>query len=134
VPHTAVRSQAFRVVYDRPAMSREACQQIARPCKYILCPHHLGTEINTRNGMGFTIDEEGPLVRYPIQADGHITSCALDVAERGGATLEEIAAILSITRERVRQVEERALGRLKKHGDDLESLTPSFSPAAAVVA
>jgi DNA-directed RNA polymerase sigma subunit (sigma70/sigma32) len=32
-------------------------------------------------------------------------TCALDVADRGGATLEEVGDLLNITRERVRQME-----------------------------
>jgi DNA-directed RNA polymerase sigma subunit (sigma70/sigma32) len=38
-------------------------------------------------------------------------ACALEAAEQGGMTLEEIATRLSLTRERVRQIE---LGALKK--------------------
>ena len=40
-------------------------------------------------------------------------TCALDVAERGGITLEEVGAILNLTRERIRQVEVRGLLKLK---------------------
>jgi DNA-directed RNA polymerase sigma subunit (sigma70/sigma32) len=39
-------------------------------------------------------------------------SCALEAAELGGMTLEEIASRLSITRERVRQIELGALTKL----------------------
>jgi len=45
-------------------------------------------------------------------------SCALDVADRGGAALEEIAGLMNMSRERVRQLEVRALERL------LRKLTP----------
>ncbi|HET6345599.1 MAG TPA: sigma factor-like helix-turn-helix DNA-binding protein, partial [Myxococcota bacterium] len=40
-------------------------------------------------------------------------TCALDVAERGGVTLEEVGDILNLTRERVRQVEVTGLQKLK---------------------
>jgi len=40
-------------------------------------------------------------------------TCALDVADRGGATLGEVGSVLGVTRERVRQLEERALRRLR---------------------
>ena len=36
-------------------------------------------------------------------------TCSLDVADRGGITLEEVGAILNLTRERIRQVEVRGL-------------------------
>jgi len=38
-------------------------------------------------------------------------SCALDVADRGGISLEHAAELLNITRERVRQIEVMALAR-----------------------
>jgi hypothetical protein len=36
-------------------------------------------------------------------------TCALDVSERGGITLEEVGEILNLTRERIRQVEVKGL-------------------------
>jgi hypothetical protein len=40
-------------------------------------------------------------------------TCALDVADRGGATLEEVGAIMNLTRERIRQVEVKGLAKLQ---------------------
>lgn len=40
-------------------------------------------------------------------------SCSLDVAERGGITLEEVGQIMNLTRERIRQVESKGLLMLK---------------------
>jgi DNA-directed RNA polymerase sigma subunit (sigma70/sigma32) len=40
-------------------------------------------------------------------------TCALDVADRGGITLEEIGEVMNLTRERIRQVEVRGLLKLK---------------------
>jgi len=40
-------------------------------------------------------------------------SCALDVADRGGTTLEDVGAIMNLTRERIRQVEVKALAKLE---------------------
>jgi DNA-directed RNA polymerase sigma subunit (sigma70/sigma32) len=40
-------------------------------------------------------------------------TCCLDVADRGGTTLETIAQLIGLTRERIRQVEVRALLKLK---------------------
>ena len=39
-------------------------------------------------------------------------SCALDIADRGGATLEQVGDALGIVRERVRQIETVALAKL----------------------
>jgi DNA-directed RNA polymerase sigma subunit (sigma70/sigma32) len=40
-------------------------------------------------------------------------SCALDIADRGGITLEEVGEIMNLTRERIRQLETRGLAKLK---------------------
>jgi hypothetical protein len=42
-------------------------------------------------------------------------SCVLDMAEAGELTLEETGEILNFTRERARQIEVRALLRLRVH-------------------
>jgi len=39
-------------------------------------------------------------------------SCALDMAEAGGMTLDDVAETMNMTRERVRQLEELALWRI----------------------
>lgn len=41
-------------------------------------------------------------------------TCALKFARRGGMTLEEVGTVLRLTRERVRQIEVSALGKLEK--------------------
>jgi len=40
-------------------------------------------------------------------------TCAIDVAERGGATLERVGEAINVTRERVRQIEERAMRKAR---------------------
>jgi len=47
-------------------------------------------------------------------------TCTLDVAERGGVTLEEVGDILNLTRERVRQVEVSGLNKLHDTSDDYD--------------
>jgi DNA-directed RNA polymerase sigma subunit (sigma70/sigma32) len=41
--------------------------------------------------------------------------CALDVANEGARTLDEVAAVLGVSGERVRQIEERAIAQLVKN-------------------
>ena len=50
----------------------------------------------------------------------------LDVAARGGLTLEDVAERMNLTRERVRQVEQRALRRVP--GDLIERLREHLQP------
>ena len=40
-------------------------------------------------------------------------TCALDVADRGGTTLEEVGVLLNLTRERIRQVERSGIDKLR---------------------
>jgi len=47
-------------------------------------------------------------------------SCALDVADANGLTRTEVGAVMGISHERVRQLEERALRKLKKRRRDFE--------------
>jgi len=58
-------------------------------------------------------------------------SCALDVADAGAVTLEDVGSILNLTRERIRQLELKALGRLEAVSDMLalrELVDPDFVP------
>ncbi len=81
-----------------------------RPCPWLSCKHHLCLEVSPRGG--------GIKVMFPgLGPDELEETCALDVADRGGITLEGVAQLVNLTRERVRQIEARALLRLKKRGD-----------------
>jgi hypothetical protein len=57
----------------------------------------------------------GPIEDLDFEALGD--TCALDVADRGGDTLEAVGNMLGMTRERIRQVETRALAVLKAQAE-----------------
>lgn len=48
-----------------------------------------------------------------LEPDEMTDSCALDVADRDGVTLEDAGNIMNITRERVRQLEVKALAKVQ---------------------
>ena len=102
---------------DRPRMRGE-CQSMERPCPFVSCEHHLYLDVNPESGA---IKLNFPHLEVWEMAE----TCALDVADKGGITLEEVGAILNLTRERIRQVEVRGLGKIRdKSGDDFVPQAP----------
>lgn len=85
---------------------RAECENVPRPCPFLSCRHHLYLDVNASTGS--------IKFNFPDLEPWEMTeSCALDVADRGGVTLEEVGAIINVTRERIRQLECRALQHLK---------------------
>jgi hypothetical protein len=86
--------------------SRAECREEIRPCPWVACKHHLYLDINPETGS--------IKINFPDLEPWELKhTCALDVAERGGITLEEVGEIMNLTRERIRQVEVRGLLKLK---------------------
>lgn len=56
-------------------------------------------------------------------------TCSLDVAERGGVTLEAVAEVMNLTRERARQIEVRGLLKLKMGSPSVDELLGVTSPS-----
>ena len=89
----------------RPKM-REDCALGERPCPFVSCKHHLYLDVSARTGA--------IKLNFPDLEVWEMTeTCALDVADRGGTTLEEVGAIMNLTRERIRQVEVKGLAKLE---------------------
>ncbi len=101
----------------RPKL-RSDCVSGPRPCPYVSCKYNLFVDVNPRTGsvkMNFPDKELHEL------AD----TCALDVADRGGITLEDVGVIMNLTRERVRQLETRGLVKLRVIADDGPRVPPA---------
>jgi len=101
---------------ERP-MTRADCKSMNRPCPFVSCSHHLYLDVNPESGA---IKLNFPHLEVWEMAE----TCSLDVADRGGITLEEVGAILNLTRERIRQVEVRGLTKIKVHTGDELGLPP----------
>ena len=87
--------------------TRADCINGPRPCQFVSCKHNLYLDVNPETGsikLNFPDKEIWELEH----------TCALDVAEKGGITLEEVGAIMNLTRERIRQVETRGLMKLRE--------------------
>jgi hypothetical protein len=88
---------------DRP-VTRGDCVDGERPCPYSGCRHHLMLDVNEQTG--------GIRANNGLEVEELQETCALDVADRGGATLEEVAQLMKVSRERVRQIELSGLRKL----------------------
>lgn len=84
------------------AITEGACRNLPGRCPHTTCRFNLTSEFRDNRGA------RPAEIRLPVVREG----CVLEAAERGGMTLEEIATRLSITRERVRQIETGALTKL----------------------
>jgi hypothetical protein len=90
--------------YEKP-QTRSECLDGIRPCPYVSCKHHLYLDVSARTGA--------IKLNFPdLEVWDMTETCALDIADRGGTTLEEVGAIMNLTRERIRQVEVKALAKL----------------------
>lgn len=93
--------------------TRGDCSESVRPCPFVSCKHHLYIDVNEHSGR--------VKVNFPhLEVHELAESCSLDVADRGGVTLEVVGACMNITRERIRQVETLALVAAHEAGIDLE--------------
>jgi hypothetical protein len=91
--------------------NRSECATGPRPCMFIACKHHLYLDVNPTTGS--------IKLNFPDKEVWEMgETCALDVADRGGITLEEVGAIMNLTRERIRQVETRGLLKLRAIAED----------------
>ena len=90
--------------------TRAECKGGPRPCPFISCKHHLYVDVSPRTGA--------IKLNFPDLEVWELTeSCALDIADHGGTTLEDVGAIMNLTRERIRQVEVKALAKLEALSD-----------------
>ena len=96
--------------YTRP-VTRDDCKFGGRPCLFVACRFHLFLDVNPRTGS-IKFNFPGMEV-HELEETG-----ALDVADRGGITLEEVGRLLNLTRERVRQLEAEALAEIGDYMTD----------------
>lgn len=116
----------------RMPKTRGECESGPRPCLHLSCRHNLSLEVSDLvidrvrgGGKGDVFARNVTNVHHDgsDDTDGLAppdSNCALDYADLGGMTLEEVGALLGLTRERVRQIEARATKRLD----------PGFLPVA----
>lgn len=86
---------------DRPK-TRGECEGGPRPCPFVGCRHHNYLEV------------KGKLIRlnHPDKEPEDLdpaASCSLDVADRGEHVMDDIAPVLGVSHEYIRQIESKGL-------------------------
>ena len=102
--------------------TRGDCRNAPRPCPWVSCRYHLAVD-HTAAGLRIARGGEDPTVMRE--------TCVLDVADRGGVTTNEVAAITGYTRQRISKIERQAIAKLREAGVDLLDL-PAQQPAGGV--
>lgn len=102
--------------------TRGDCAGGERPCPFVGCSQHLYLDVQPDTGS-ITLNHPG------LEPWELAETCALDVADRGGCTLEEVGDIAGVTRERIRQLEARALRRIRK---TIQHRVTGNNPAEAI--
>jgi hypothetical protein len=77
----------------------------SRPCVFAACKFSLYLDVSETGSI---------ILNFPHLEPGQMPadrSCSLDLSDRGSMTLEEVAVVTNLTRERIRQVELKALIR-----------------------
>jgi hypothetical protein len=112
------------VDHERPTL-RALCESGERPCPFVSCKYHLYLDVNPETG---SIKLNFPDVEVWEMQE----TCSLDVAERGGVTLEEVGEIMNLTRERIRQLEMSGLSKLHMADADLGTDLRGFAEGTAL--
>lgn len=99
-----IEDDATLAEHDRPR-TRGDCQDGPRPCPWVGCREHLYLQVS---------EDTGHIKAQAGEPWEMAETCALDVADRGGLTLEAVAEIMGVTRERVRQLEARGLKLMQR--------------------
>ncbi len=104
--------------YQKPK-NRSECLKLKRPCLFVSCKYHLFLDVNP--------ETKSIKFNFPGKEVWELReTCALDVADKGGVTLEEVGTIMNLTRERIRQVEMRALQKLRQNSTQYNVQSISF--------
>lgn len=112
--------EARKISEGRPK-TRGECKDGLRPCPWVGCKYHLAIDVNPDTGA---IHWNQPGEVWDMQH-----TCALDVAELGGITLEQTGHLLGVSRERARQIERSAVGKVApREATELRDLLAEKKP------
>lgn len=92
---------------DDPARPRDRneCKSIPRPCPFVTCRYNLYLDVRGDGVLRINFPDREP--------EDMLASCALDLAEDGPRTLDSVAGLMGMSKERARQIETAAMQKLR---------------------
>lgn len=90
---------------SRP-QTRAECAEGPRPCPHVTCRYNLYLDVRGDGVLRINFPDREP--------EEMLASCALDLAEDGPRTLDAIAGLMGMSKERARQIEVAAMKKLQK--------------------
>ena len=93
-------------------VTRADCVGGERPCPWVSCRHHLYLDVKPSGSVQLNFPDKEP---WEIPQ-----TCALDVADEGGTSLETAGKYLGLTRERARQIEAVAMTKVRRMWTQLD--------------
>ena len=105
LPRRKVRLAVVTPRAEGAPATRADCLDGPRPCPWVGCRFALFLDVNPKSGS--------IQFNWPELEPGDLDhSCALDLADAGPQSLEDIGTMLGVSRERARQIETQALTSL----------------------
>jgi hypothetical protein len=117
--------QLRQLVEYRPK-TRGECGQMARPCPFVGCRHHLGLEVIREGSIRFPV---GTLEVWQLAE-----TCSLDVADRDEElSSQQVAQLLGVSRQAVDVIERLATLKIRAAIEEVETpKTCDLCPRPAV--
>ena len=94
--------------------TRGECENGERPCPFVSCRYHLYLDVLPSGNIRLAFPD--------LELEDLQETCALDVADRGGLSLEETARANNVTRVRIQQIEAHAFNKLKPRTKKLQGI------------
>lgn len=85
--------------------TRGECLKESRPCPWVMCKYHLYLDVGIKGSLKLNFPDLGP-EEIPV-------TCSLDIADKGGTTLDEVGNAMNLSRERIRQIEVKVIEKLQ---------------------
>lgn len=102
----------LRLLQPSRPPNRSICETGVRPCPYVSCRYNLYLDVRGDGVLRINFPDREP--------DEMLASCALDMAEDGPRTLDQVAGLMGMSKERARQLEASGMAKIRAALHDRE--------------